>query len=112
MSERLDTEDDLDCSCCCSSHHDICDSTEEPLYSYALHSSITVAPLVPMSIPALQYPEEDRFLDSAGDTDLFVIDQDNFTGNLLSLGHLSMGQVTPYWLALSPATSRSFLLGQ
>ena len=51
MPGRLATEETLDCTCCCTSHHTICDSTKEPLFSYASHSSITVAPLVPMSIP-------------------------------------------------------------
>ena len=94
MCEETSTDKEpLDCSCCCTAHHSICDSSDEPLYSYALYSSITVPPPVPLSIPALQYPEVDRFLDSAGDTDTFVNSYDIFNGHLLSLGHLP-GQVT------------------
>ena len=94
MCEETSTDKEpLDCSCCCTAHHSICDSSDEPLYSYALYSFITVPPPVPLSNPALQYPKVDRFLDSAGDTDTFVNSYDIFNGHLLSLGHLP-GQVT------------------
>ena len=93
MSDETSTDKVLlDCSCCCMAHHNISDSSEEPLCSYGLYSSITVPPLVPMSIPTLQYPEVDKFLDSAGDTDIFVNSHDIFNGHLILLGHLP-GQV-------------------